>query len=166
MGFFLIVFVFINRAVVPHLCIAVVIWRPALLLIGGGLVQFFVTSRGIVFEAGVRARLRRSLVGSFFNNLECCCSLSSLLQGLLCLMHAYARDHGAASFCFFIVSGIMSLVALFHACDCVGGEPSQAPVVLLVARQLQLVQFGACLCVRQPLPTPPAVSWDIAGRLW
>jgi len=66
----------------------------------------------------------------------------------------------------FYISGIMVLAALIRAWDCVGGEPSQAPVVLLVARQLQLVQFGACLCVRQPLPTPPAVSWDIAGRLW
>ena len=142
------------------------IGRPSLLLNGGGLAQFFVTSRGAVLDACVHERLRRSLVGSFFNNLECCCSLNSLLQGLFCLMHAYARDHGAVSFCLFIVSGIMSLVALLRACDCVGGEPSQAPVVLLVARQLQLVQFGACLCVRQPLPTPPAVSWDIAGRLW
>ena len=98
---------------------------------GGGLAQFFVTSRGAVLDACVRERLRRSLVGLFFQ-----------------------------------LSGIMLLAALTRACDCVGGEPSQAPVVLLVARQLQLVQFGACLCVRQPLPTPPAVSWDIAGRLW
>ena len=94
----------------------------------------------MLFDAGVRERLRRSLVGSFFNNLECCCSLNYLLQGLFCLMHAYTRDHGAASFCFFKVSGIMSLVALFRACDCVGGEPSQAPgpVVLLVARHSTL----------------------------
>ena len=109
----------------------------------------------MVFGAGVRERLRRSLVGSFANNLECCCSLSSLLQGLLCLMHAYTRDHGTASFCFFIVSGIMSLVALFRACDCVGGEPSQAPVVLLVARQLHLVLIW-CISVCQAAASDPS----------